>query len=178
VIPTAQALDREAAERLLHEIIALDARVLEAMGDAYSDVGWGREEFMLDLPGKWRLSAWALAEDGRLAGFWIASRKPGGVAHAHRVAVAAEARRRGIGRALFECARSLAARGRARSMALSVSALNPGAAAFYERLGFRRSAGDELPAVLGGEDGDGVLGPDVHEIRSGHRNHVYVLHEF
>src|SRR5262249_43329808 len=81
-------------------LVRLAADLQRELGAAYSHEPWGAAHFARDLAGKWALSHLALAGADRLAGFWIASRR-GDDAHTHRVAVAREARRLGVGAALF-----------------------------------------------------------------------------
>jgi len=63
---------------------------------------WGQAHWLLDLPGKWEISR-VLLREGRLIGFLIASRKEGAV-HFHRLAVAANERRQGLGNLLMAAA--------------------------------------------------------------------------
>jgi ribosomal protein S18 acetylase RimI-like enzyme len=100
----------------------------------------------------------AESESGELAGFieTIVSPSAPGIGYVHFVWVSPEFRMLGLGRELYQRAlRGLRERG-CRSAAAVVSRDSPGAIAFHERLGFRRS-GDtglavELPATGGQGD--------------------------
>lgn len=60
---------------------------------------WGQAQWLMDLPGKWELSQ-VLLRNERPIGFLIASRKEATV-HFHRIAVAANERRKGFGNLLM-----------------------------------------------------------------------------
>lgn len=77
---------------------------------------------------------------GQITGFCIAYRSPARTGRILTIDVSASERRNGIGRTLLEEARARLARAGARETVLEVDVSNEGAIAFYERLGFRRTA--------------------------------------
>jgi ribosomal protein S18 acetylase RimI-like enzyme len=171
-------LTRELAERLLPQLIALDDLVREELAGGYSEERWGEGEFLAERPDKWRWSRVALDPTGegeRVAGFWIASRNAPHRAHTHRVAVEPAGRSARVGRSLGESVAANARREGVREMTLGVSAGNEGAARFYERLGFRRAAGEDLAGLLGSRSTVAEVGRDYYVTRSGHRAHLYVI---
>jgi len=162
-------LDRPAAGRHAAALAALDAALAEELGAAYSHLRWREENFLKDVPGKWELSRLALCPDGSVAGFWIAS-GAGADAHTHRVAVAPAHRKAGVGLAMFEALRAAARRRRHRRMVLTVSARNPGANRFYERLGFTRLRGGDLAEFVRSHGREGVvIGDEIEETVDGAR---------
>ncbi len=113
-------------------------------------IAYSRAEIrsFLARPGSIALAAEA---DGRLVGFAIAERR-GRRAHVITIDIAADSRRRGLGRRLFaELSRRLTAAG-AREVRLEVDVRNAGAIRFYEGQGFERTR--TLPGYYGkGLDG-------------------------
>ena len=142
-------------------LVRLDAELQRELGAAYSHEPWEAAHFARDLAGKWALSHVASTSVDCLAGFWIASRR-GDDAHTHRVAVARETRRLGVGGALFRAVAAAARASGATRMTLTVSAANAGALAFYARAGFAALRGSELERFLaetgrpGAADGDAI----------------------
>jgi ribosomal protein S18 acetylase RimI-like enzyme len=129
-----------AAERALvgshvDDLVELDRVLLAEFGDRYSEESWGPVEFLAERPAKFEISALAFVE-GRIRGFWIASRHDTG-AHTHRVGVARECRR---GRMATELAETVHERARlvgAKWMTLYVHPDNAEALALYRTLGYR-----------------------------------------
>lgn len=89
---TIDPLTRELARERLDDLMAIDALVI---GEPWNSVQW-----LHDLPGKWELSRVAMSGTV-IAGFLVASRK-GDAIHCHRIAVAADVNRRGVGTALMK----------------------------------------------------------------------------
>lgn len=126
-----RAVLRDLRREDLEAAWALDQACFEP-GIAYS-----RSEIrsFLTRPGAIALAAEA---GGRLEGFAIAERR-GRHGHVITIDVAAESRRRGLGRRLFtELSRRLEAAG-AREIRLEVDVRNAAAIRFYEGLGFERT---------------------------------------
>jgi ribosomal protein S18 acetylase RimI-like enzyme len=99
--------------------------------------------------------AWVARARGatRVLGF-VGGHARGGVLYIHGLAVAPEARRRGIGRALLRKAVEHAHRQQGHAVVLHVSVANPAAIALYDSEGFvvRRRAPDFYPeGAFGGE---------------------------
>ena len=135
-------------EELLPELIALDRIIFDAIGDRYGDHVWREEHFQKRLEQKWQLSCLARTQ-GRLVGFWIASRRSPTTVHTHRVATHPEQQGQGVGKAMFELARKQAAQVGAGQMTLFVVLANRTAIAFYERVGFSQLKGDPLSEFIG-----------------------------
>ncbi len=81
---------------------------------------------------------WVAEEGGAIAGFLIAGREPGGVGHFITVDVAAEWRRRGVGRMLMDAAEKWARRQGLKMLYLETAEDNVAAQAFYEALGYAK----------------------------------------
>jgi len=102
----------------------------------------------MDVPEKLELSRLAFDEHGLLSGFWIASRKPCGAHHTHRMAtrpkVNADRVRDDIaglmGAAIISAARTAGCS----KAQLTVHEDNAGAIDLYERLGYRPVGGAAL----------------------------------
>ncbi len=167
--PRVVLLDRAAAERYSAALAALDAELRAELGAAYSHLPWREEHFLKDLPGKWELGQLAVAADGTVTGFWIAS-GAGPDAHTHRVGLAPGYRKAGVGQAMFEALRAAARRRGHRRLTLTVSACNPAANRFYERLRFARLRGADLVAFVRAHDRAGVvIGDEIEETLDGAR---------
>ena len=124
----------------------IDAGRLAAFGLRYSDEKWEATHFAMDVPEKMNLSRLALDGDQRLLGFWIASKKPCGTHHTHRVATRPNSpgHKNGgdIPGLMGEAVLSAARRTGCTSAQLTVHEDNAGAIGLYERLGYRRLRGD------------------------------------
>jgi ribosomal protein S18 acetylase RimI-like enzyme len=159
-------LSRRRLERTLAGLVALEHATHTRLGVDYAEHAWDEPSFRRELPGKWRQSRVAVRA-GAVVGLWIASRPAEGEVHTHRVAVAAEHARAGLGRRMFESVAVGAAR-----MTLEVAASNHGALAFYDRLGFVRLDGAAVEAYLARRGRRArVVGGCVVE-PCGHRTHV------
>jgi ribosomal-protein-alanine N-acetyltransferase len=123
-----ERLDRQALERHLEALLAIDAGTL---GESWSAENWRR-----DLPGKWECSTLAIEPAGAVVGFLVGSVR-GGALHVHRIAVHPGGRRSGLGTALLAEAGREARRRTLEFVTLKVASDNDGAIRFYDRLGFR-----------------------------------------
>lgn len=112
-------------------IVALEAA-------AFSDP-WSRGQVLAELAQPGSLVLVAVAEAGEAAVGYAALRHGGGEAEVLRLAVAAEARRRGIGTALVREGLARLVHAGAGRVFLEVRADNRAAAALYEGLGFART---------------------------------------
>jgi ribosomal protein S18 acetylase RimI-like enzyme len=101
----------------------------------------------------------AEAADGDLAGFVeaIASPDTPGTGYVHFVWVSPEFRQRGVGRGLYRAVLAALRERGCRTVAAVVSLDSPGAIAFHERLGFRRSDGTGLDVEVPATGGKGVV---------------------
>ena len=102
---------------------------------------------------RWDLTAhYATAADGALLGFAIVGAEGRGAAakvFVYELHVAADARRRGVAKALLELAeRSAIGRNGPPALELNVHAANADARAAYERLGFAHTSSHERGRVL------------------------------
>jgi len=113
---------------------ASDVETLHALHAAAFDAPWPAAEIerLMRIMGGFAV----LAEDAAPQGF-ILTRTVADEAEILTLAVAPDARRRGIGRALVEAAAQEAARRGARSFFLEVAEDNPAALALYEDVGFQ-----------------------------------------
>ncbi|MGA7990083.1 MAG: GNAT family N-acetyltransferase [Thermoanaerobaculia bacterium] len=136
---TMAALTRETLSTHVDALVALDREALEA--------GWTSREFLLDLPGKWEVSRLALAGNGRVAGFLVASIKPPGI-HVHRLVVAGEFRGGGLGRELLRRVAADAGTHGVSTVTLKVAPPNEDALRFYKNLGFQESGRDSKNVAL------------------------------
>lgn len=121
-----QPLSKSEAIDYLPQLMVIDAKTL---GEP-----WGPEQWLMNLPSKWKLS-WLLLYKGRPIGFLIASRKESAL-HIHRFAVAVKERGKGIGMLLIASAAQRALEQGCLNITLKVHHANPGAIVFYTRLGF------------------------------------------
>lgn len=84
----------------LDAVVALEASIQRAA--YYYDIdAWDAAAFLLDLPEKERLSVVATTTSGRPVAFIVASRRPDGTAHIHRLAVDERQRRASIATSLL-----------------------------------------------------------------------------
>jgi ribosomal-protein-alanine N-acetyltransferase len=120
---------RPAAASDLAAIQALDAEVFGT--EAWSALAWHGE--WEGLPGTRHLVVAVDAD--RVVGFAFLA-AIADVADLHRVAVASDRQRQGVGAALVEAVATEARRRGCERMLLEVEATNGSAIAFYERLGF------------------------------------------
>jgi ribosomal protein S18 acetylase RimI-like enzyme len=121
-----QPLSKSEAIDYLPQLMVIDAKTL---GEP-----WGPEQWLMNLPSKWKLS-WLLLYKGRPIGFLIASRKESAL-HIHRFAVAVNERSKGLGGALMASVARRALEQGCVNITLKVHYANAGAIAFYTRLGF------------------------------------------
>jgi GNAT superfamily N-acetyltransferase len=164
-----ETLSEETVQTRLDEILEFERMLYSQLGTRYSHVVWGRNEFLLLLPGKWELSKVAVDDHGALIGLWIASHDGVEDLRGHRGGVRREWRHTGIWRALFE---QIYADGKnlgLKYMSHTVNADNPGAVAAWQALGFRILEGEELEAfrLRRGRDDDRIedsrlVSPDGH----------------
>ena len=135
--PTIVSLNQVMAAGLADELEDLDRQLSDFMGTAFADEEWTSGHFLLERPDKWRFSHIAFGPQGRLCGFWIASRESALSVRTHRVGVRPGDQRRGVGTLLFDAfARSLRSEG-VQETTLMVNRANLGAMQFYLSLGYR-----------------------------------------
>ena len=81
---TTETLTKNTAIHYLDEIVAIELDTSKELGMSYG-IPWGKENFVVDLPGKWKFSSVAYI-DKKLAGYLIMS-KWGNNIHGHRMAM-------------------------------------------------------------------------------------------
>jgi ribosomal protein S18 acetylase RimI-like enzyme len=102
----------------------VDARLIEP---------WSREQFFLELPGKWTCSLLARDPSG-VVGYAFRSLK-GNRVHGHRMVVRPDARRHGVGKLLFAETVRIAVEHGVGEVTWKIAACNDPAQAFFRALG-------------------------------------------
>ena len=123
---TVEPLTRDAVTRHLEALQRIDAAVI--------GVPWHAEQWQLDLPAKWELSRMAVA-NGIPLGFLVASARDGAV-HCHRIAVAVDAYRQGLGTVLLRTVAALAVARGEEAFTVKVHRTNARSLAFLQHAGF------------------------------------------
>jgi ribosomal protein S18 acetylase RimI-like enzyme len=167
-------LTKELVEQILPQIVTLDRNIINELGMSYSHIIWQRSNFLLDLPEKWRLSKVAFLKK-KLVGFWIASQKKKDYLYIHRVGVQKDVRRLKIGQKMFERILSEGKYLGLKNMALTVSVLNHGAIAFYEKDGFRKLSYSEIKKFLHDVGKKALVVNDKIRESGSHEYFVYTL---
>ena len=117
------------------KMLPTDAAAVEKVERACFSMPWSRESFWEEASQEAAYYLLAI-EDGHVVGYvgvWLLGEE----GHITNVAVAPEARRRGVGAALLLALMRLAAERGARSMTLEVRPSNEAALALYRKFGFR-----------------------------------------
>lgn len=123
-----------------YQIVPMTAAHLDAVADlekiCFPEDPWSRRIFEETLSNENTTSLLALAEDGSVLGYLVftAVLDEGDV---DNIAVAPEARRQGVASALLEAFRRYGREHGLASLFLEVRPSNTGAAALYEKLGYR-----------------------------------------
>ena len=125
-----QPLTAEVLARHVTEFLEIDEKTI---GER-----WGKDQFRLDMPGKWDYSRVALDDHGKALGFAVASLKPQGI-HIHRIAVSESCQGQGIGKHLLGAVAAVAHGHGVTAMTLKVAKQNVHAVRFYLGLGFVES---------------------------------------
>lgn len=144
-------LTRELCETHVAILVRLENILRREMGTRYSHEDWGLENFLWDLPGKWRLSQ-LFCRDETIFGFLIASAK-GDVAHIHRFGVKPEVRGGGIAGLLFDHFVERAREAGLQGITVFAAAENARAIAFYEKKGCTVQREQQLAAIIAGRQG-------------------------
>ena len=97
---------------------------------------WTKENFLVDLPEKWRFS-FAVWDRGHLLAYAVISLKSAKHAHLHHFMVRAEFRSEGIGAAMVDEMESRARSANCTTLTLKVAAANERGRKFYESFGYR-----------------------------------------
>jgi len=109
-------------------------------------IDWGEENYLLDLPDKWKMSVAAI-EDGVIAGFSINSNK-GGIFYIHFFYVFEKYRSSGVGKELIASCERFALDNGINKIQLRCHRDNSRALNFYFRNGFRIK---EMDAAAAGQ---------------------------
>jgi ribosomal protein S18 acetylase RimI-like enzyme len=134
--------------RLRRDLVAEKIAAFVAVGQDVPHEYWGEENFLRDLPEKWRLSLVCLDDAGAPEGYAIASRPELDLVHLHHLMVRPGLRGTGLGALLLGELLHRAARAGGKRVRLKVHVDNVGALRFYEREGFRRVSSDSDYHVL------------------------------
>jgi len=97
---------------------------------------WTQEHYLMELPKKWKLSFVAI-ENNELAAFMIVSDKEN-AHHLHRIVVAEESQKKGIGKNLLSKLKEDAISNSKKELTLKVLSSNAEAIKLYEKLGFTK----------------------------------------
>lgn len=103
---------------------------------------WAADNFLMELESKWDYS-FAAVDDDRIVAFLVCSVK-GANLHIHRIVVLPEYRGHGLGLEMMERVFAGCPAANLRSMTLKVHESNLDAQRFYERMGFRRVAVEDV----------------------------------
>lgn len=117
-------LTREFLATHVEEFIQMINRNLE---DEY----WVAEHFLTELPGKWKFSFYVSASENLLAGFIIASEKPGSI-HIHKFVVDGPYQKQGLGSQMVDWIINQSEK----PVTLKVRTSNESGLRFYLRKGF------------------------------------------
>lgn len=117
-----ETLSSALADEVMDELIELSS----------SQGGWTRENFLYELPGKWRLSFVARSQDGSIAALAMMSNRTPDTVHLHEFVVKPCLRGQGLGELLLGEAFQ---RSGDKPLTLKVAQDNTGAIRFYLRAG-------------------------------------------
>ena len=143
-----ETLTREKLVNLIEEIVAIDKNYVRELGAQFCTFPWGRDNYLLDLRGKWELSQVACSLDDGVAGVWVASNTVKDICHTHRVLVSQEYSGEGVARNMFERLKVKACEIGLTKMTIEVSCLNNLALTFYKKLGFLLMKKNEIEKYL------------------------------
>lgn len=144
-------LTRELCETHVAMLVRLEDALRREMGTRYSHEDWKFENFLWELPGKWRLSQ-LCCRDENVSGFLIASAK-GDAAHIHRFGVTSEVRGAGIADLLFDHFVEQAREEGLERITVFAAAENARAITFYERKRCTLQREQQLATIIAGRPG-------------------------
>ncbi len=121
------SLSKKSMIRYLESMLEIDGTLV---GES-----WNSSNFLLDLPGKWEYSRLALNAETPI-GFLIASVKSNDILHVHRLVIAQNYRRQGIGLCLLKNVSKLSHSKGLRFVTLKTAVDNFQAHKFYRKVGF------------------------------------------
>ncbi len=167
-----ETLTRKKMINLVDGIVAIDREYIRELGSRFCTFPWGRDNYLLDLKGKWELSQVALLLDKGVAGVWVASNIVKDVCHTHRVLVANQCRRAGVAISMFEQVEIKTREIGLTKMTIEVSCLNNVALAFYKKLGFSLMKSSEILEYLECRGRKAKVLQDCIEEEDGSQYHV------
>lgn len=97
---------------------------------------WREENFLHELPKKWDYS-FSVFDEGKLAGFCIASGKIEDAYYIHLIFISAEARRKSLGKQMLEHAKEISKKHKIGRIELRCPESNIVALGFYQQAGFK-----------------------------------------
>jgi len=136
--PQIKTFDKVMAKRLARQLSDLDKTGILSLGRQYGAIKWEMDNFLKDLPGKWKFSRVVLVAD-RVVGFWICSLSSSQALHTHRVFLDQAYRGCNIGKKVFLSILRPARDAGINRMDLEVSVRSHRAQNFYVRLGFKKA---------------------------------------
>lgn len=134
-----QKLDRNFLRERITEFMRIDKNIP-------FDPPWTEENFIVDLPGKWKHSFVAL-EGARIIGFSIASVKDiddRACGYLHRIAISQEFQNRGVGGMLIEALEESLREAAIDLLFCSTNERNLIAQEFYDDMGFSKSGSRDI----------------------------------
>ncbi|MBN2095310.1 MAG: GNAT family N-acetyltransferase [Candidatus Aenigmarchaeota archaeon] len=114
-----------------------DFFALECNWTALGETPWTRENFLMEIPLKWKLS-FAAEIDGRVVGYIIGSRFDEVTSRVNKIVVGSEQRRTGIGKKLLELYIEACKKEGIRRLELKALTGNNAANMLYEGQGYTR----------------------------------------
>lgn len=140
---TLKTLDYTLLAARIEDILDIERKVFDAVGELYDKRPWGRSQFLAERKGKETLSC-VVSEGESTSGFSIAYEFDAGYAHISRFAVAPERASKGFGSALLDFQMKVAAGQKYRRCSVDLIAKNSNARKLYESRGFTKLNGQAL----------------------------------
>lgn len=156
----------------LDDLLSLEEYYARKMHDSFTTDVWTAENFLYDLPCKWRFSKLGCHEN-RVAGYWLVSCKRRDHLQAHRVVTAPAYQAMGVGKRLFNAVLSECVNGGIDRILVETGTRNEHAIQFYEALKFDRLGSPELRRYLAGKQRSAYVRDGYLEERDGSRYFVY-----
>lgn len=158
---TTEILDKSTTIHYLDELVAIELDTSKELGTSYG-IPWGKENFLVDLPGKWEFSSVVFIDD-KLAGYLIMSQWKNNI-HGHRMAMAENFTGRikvKIAQCLYKQTGLAAIKFGIDTVTAIVPEDNLPTQKFYLREGFKPLSGDLLNAFIIGRNMDAHIDKNI-----------------